>query len=249
MRTTRTLLAMGSAIALVACGDAASEVGNVGGNELAQAQRPGAGIDHASLATGRDGNVVNLSGRVVSAQPDFFLLDYGLGEVRVEMDDWDWYQEGKLLKAGDEVVVRGRIDNDFVARKRIEASSVFVKNLGTYFYASASDEEALPTTTVFVSTGVDHVDATGTVTAIEGREFTMGAASGPLRVDTTALPENPLDGKGFQQVKVGDRLYVWGDLNLEQAEGAELKARGIVTLAQDRKKAAAPATQQAAEGS
>jgi hypothetical protein len=51
-----------------------------------------------------------------------------------------------------------------------------------------------------------------------------------MRIDTSLLPENPLDGEGLQRVKVGDRVFVWGDIQLEPPEGAELKARGLISV-------------------
>ena len=151
--------------------------------------------------------------------------------------DWDWYKEGAGLKAGGQVVVSGRVDNDFVAKKRIEASSVYVRNLGTYFYANAADEETVPLPTLGMASAPGQVDATGTVRAIEGREFTIGSGSGPLRVDTSAMAENPLDNDGFLQVKAGDRVYVWGSWDAEMSENPELKAKGVIRFARDGTKA------------
>lgn len=185
------------------------------------------------LAAARDGNWINISGRVVSAAPDRFVMDYGRGNVTVEMDDWDWYQEGRAINAGDEVTVNGRADANLFARKTIEARSVYVKGLNTFFYANAADEETPAVTTVYVPPSPGGIDAKGTVSAVEGREFTLGSASGSVRVDTAAMAENPLDNQGFQQIKVGDQLFVWGDLDLQKGEDAELMARTIVTLNQD----------------
>ena len=76
-----------------------------------------------------------------------------------------------------------------------------------------------------------------TVRAIEGREFTIGSGSGPLRVDTSAMAENPLDNDGFLQVKAGDRVYVWGSWDAEMSENPELKAKGVIRFARDGTKA------------
>ncbi len=57
------------------------------------------------------------------------------------MDDWDWYAEGYKLLNGEKVRVHGLIDDDLFETTKIEASSVYVQNLGTYFYASSADEE------------------------------------------------------------------------------------------------------------
>lgn len=187
----------------------------------------------ARLAAARDGNWINISGRVVSALPDRFVLDYGRGNVTVEMDDWDWYQEGRAIKAGDEVTVNGRADANLFARKTIEARSVYVKGLNTFFHASAADEEVPVVTTVYVPPSPGGIDAKGMVSAVEGREFTLGGTNGSVRVDTSGMAENPLDNQGFQQIKVGDQIFVRGDLDLEKGEDAELMARTIVTLNED----------------
>lgn len=194
---------------------------------------PATANNAATLAAAGDGNWVNISGRVVSTAPDRFVLDYGRGNVTVEMDDWDWYQEGRAIKPGDEVTVNGRADANLFARKTIEARSVHVKGLNTFFYANASDEETPVVTTVYVPPSPGGIDAKGRVSAIQGREFTLAWANGSVRVDTSTMAENPLDNQGFQQVKVGDELYVWGDLDLEKGENAELMASTIVTLNQD----------------
>jgi hypothetical protein len=43
---------------------------------------------------------------VTNPRADAFTLDYGRGQILVEMDDWDWYQEGYNLVAGDHVIVK-----------------------------------------------------------------------------------------------------------------------------------------------
>lgn len=186
--------------------------------------------DRSALTSADDGQWLSLTGRIVSTSPEAFVLDYGAGNVTVEMDDWDRFPEGLLLKAGDEVTVSGLADEDLLMRKRIEARSVFVRNLNSIFFASNADEETARARAAF-GAGVAHpADLSGVVTAVEGREFTLGTGTGAVRVDTTALPENPLDNQGVQRVKVGDRVFAWGDIQLEPPEGAELKARGLISV-------------------
>lgn len=60
--------------------------------------------------------------------------------ITVEMDDWDWYAEGAALSEGDRVTVYGFIDDDFYELRSIEASSVYVDDFNTFFYASGLDE-------------------------------------------------------------------------------------------------------------
>ena len=215
--------------ALAGCGDGAATEGATSNAGAAASMNS---IDpETRLAAATDRSWINLSGTVVSTTPNSFMLDYGDGTVTVEMDDWDWYQEGRALAPGDPVVVTGRVDDDLWQAKRIEASSVYARNLNTYFFASGSDEEDLVTSTVYVPAGPTSTDSTGYVSAVEGQEFTLGSGTAAIRVDTSGLAPNKRPS-----VKVGDRVYVWGDLDLDPREQTEIMAKGLVLLAKDRTK-------------
>jgi uncharacterized protein YdeI (BOF family) len=187
--------------------------------------------DKAALAAADDGQWVTLTGRVVSSSPREFVLDYGAGNVVVEVDDWDKFQEGRLIKPGDQVTVTGLADEDLLMRKRIEARSIYVRNLNSVFVASSDDEETLRARAAMTAASIpDYADVAGVVTAVEGGEFTVGTGPTAIRIDTSLLADNPVDKAGLLRLKIGDRVFVWGQINLEPAEGAELKARGLVTV-------------------
>ena len=186
--------------------------------------------DAAALAARSDGQWLTLTGTIVSAAPNSFVLDYGAGNVVVEMDDWDPFPEGLLLKAGDQVTVSGLADQDLFLKKRIEARSVYVRNLNTYFFASNADEEELRSSARVATNVTTLADFTGRVSAIEGREFTLGTGPAAIRVDTSLMADNPLDAVGLQQIRVGDRVFAWGEVDFDAAEGAELKAKGLISL-------------------
>jgi uncharacterized protein YdeI (BOF family) len=185
-------------------------------------------VQAAALAAAANNSWLTLRGKVISAQPSSFQLAAGDETVTVEMDDWDWYQEGRALKAGDEVVVSGRVDQDLMERKRIEASSVFVRNLGVHFYASSADEE-VPVSIVYTPSPTPFTDASGIVTDVEGREFTVGVNTAAMRVDTSQVAAPA-------KVKVGDRVYAWGNLDLDPEEKLELMAEGVVIISKDKTK-------------
>ena len=232
VRTTSAGLALMLApfALLAACGgnDASEDVVPANGSAAVGT----AGLDaQARLAAATDRSWINLSGTVVSATPDSFVLDYGNDTVTVEMDDWDWYREGLALAPGDPVVVTGRVDDDLWQAKRIEASSVYARNLNTYFFASGADEEDLGTSTVYVASAPAVSDTTGYVTAMEGQEFTIGSGPAAIRVDMSSLAQAQKPA-----IKIGDRVYVWGDLDIDPRERAEIMAKGIVLLAKDRTK-------------
>lgn len=179
-----------------------------------------------------DGSWINLSGTVTSTAADNFTLDYGSGLVTVEMDDWDWYNQKGDVLAGDNVTVYGEVDDDTFENTKIEASSVYVENLGTYFFASAADEENFEDLDVTPTVPIDVGDltVTGTVETVDGREFTIDSAAQQMKIDTTLMPYNPMDDEGYQQIEKGDLVTVTGNTEFDTFENQELMAETVVTL-------------------
>lgn len=181
---------------------------------------------------------INIDGTVESVLADAFVLDYGPGLITVEMDDGDRDADGYKLVKGDKVRVSGMIDDDFFEARTIEASSVYVENLGTYFYASAVDEEdTFVTYTVPVVVGKTVLQ--GTVTDVDDEEeFVLNTGNRLLRVEVEEMPYNPLDDIGYQKIRVGDRVSVTGrmDFDFFEVEGRrELVADSVVTLSRNNK--------------
>jgi len=221
-----------AALLLVSCGESDTQaVAASATTNAATANTPA-----ERLQAAQNGSWLTLTGRVAQVAPTSFQLDYGSGRVLVEMDDWDWFQEGRALKAGDQVTVSGRVDRDLLEAKKIEASTVYVQNLGTHFFANGQDEEDFLMTTVYVPAQAALPAAVGQVLAIEGREFTLGSPDGAVRVDTAGMTDNPLDTVGARQVKIGDRVQVWGALDLDATERPEIAAQGLVVLSPDSRK-------------
>lgn len=242
-RVKRGLPLLLSVTLFSACGEATTAPNALAAN-IAIPASSSTDADAARIAATRDDGWITLSGRVVGKGADRFVLDYGPGRVTVEMDDWDWFKEGRQLLAGDQVTVTGKIDQDFLEQKKIEASSVYVKSLGAVFYANPQDEEDVAGTTVYVPSSPGWTVATGMVSGVEGREFNIGPAGAEVRVDTAKMADNPLDKEGKLQIKPGDRVQVWGRLDIDANERNEIAAEGVATLTPDRtKRQASPATQ------
>lgn len=183
-----------------------------------------------------DDTWIAISGTVESASPDSFRLDYGDGLVTVEMDDWDWYHEGYQVLKGDKVTVYGYIDDDLFETTSIEASAVYVKGLNSFFFASAADEEGPWLTTVYVPSSYTTIQ--GTVQEIKGRDITLDTGEGTLTVGTQGLSENPVDKEGYQQIKVGDRISVTGQMDKTFFGERKFKAETITSLSADKTKKA-----------
>lgn len=189
------------------------------------ANEPGA-IEQEVVEAKTDGDWIRLDGTVVSNTPTSFVLDYGADVITVEVDDWDNYREGISVLPGDRVSVTGRVDENAFSVDTIEASAVYLANLNTVFYASAADEEELGLAAIPTGPVDDGVDYTGWVTGVTNGGFRLGIGPMQISVNTSQL-QSPLATTGIQ---TGDRVYVWGDLDLRADGQSRLDAEGLVEL-------------------
>jgi len=194
----------------------------------------GSAATAASPKTAPDDTWINVSGTVTEVNPDAFVLDYGQDTITVEMDDGDRDADAYKLVFGDKVNVSGKIDDDFFEKRTIEAASVYVENLNTTFYASTIDENDPPTVrmvSVITPVNVSETIIQGTITRIDDpEEFVLASGTREVRVETDAMPYNPLDDEGYQRLKVGDRVSVSGQMDVDFLEGREFVAESIITL-------------------
>jgi hypothetical protein len=165
---------------------------------------------------------------------DEFTLNYessALGSDRaiiVEMDDGDRDADAYKLLPGDTVTVVGKIDDGLFEARTIEASSVYVANLDTFFYADSRDEEDN-----FVTVMPPVVSSTvvqGVVTEVHDQGFKLEVGDIDLSIDVEQMAYNPLDDEGYQQIDVGDLVTVTGEMDYNLLEGRELVATSVTTL-------------------
>ena len=185
---------------------------------------------------------ITIEGTVQSVQPNSFSLAYGGGTILVEMDDGDRDADAYVLQQGDSVTVTGKIDDDLFESATIEASTVYLPSISTYFYASAMDEEDayseqgawwMPHHGVSVLQPRDQptMIIRGRVTEItDDDEFTIDQGTRQVTVDVDELENNPLDDEGYQKIDVGDYVSVQGEMDDDLFEGRELKATSVITL-------------------
>jgi RNase P/RNase MRP subunit p29 len=183
-----------------------------------------------------NGEYITISGKVSDVKADSFKLKANSRTIHVEMDDYDWDADGYKLVNGDQVVVNGRIDQDFLERKKIEAGSVYVKGINSYFFANSDDEEGPANQTYTNYTGMtflpENASATinGTVTSTSGRKFTIDTGLRKVTVDTETLIYNPLDKVGYTRISKGDFVKVSGTIDETFFGKKELKASYVVEL-------------------
>lgn len=175
-----------------------------------------------------DDTWISIDGEVHEVSPDSFVLDYGQGFVTVEMDDGDRDADAYSLLEGDEVTVSGIIDDGLYELNTIEASSVYVESIGTYFYASGVDEEDTFVTVdpVIISETVIQ----GTISSVGDEEFTLDTGAQEMTVQVDEMIYDPLDDVGYQQLDEGDFVTVTGNLDIEFFNDQVFEAETITTL-------------------
>jgi len=176
-----------------------------------------------------DGTWINIDGTVDKLGPDMFVLDYGEGNVTVEMDDVDRDADAYKLVKGDKVTVSGMIDDDLYETATIEAGSVYVEKLGTYFSANSMDDED-SYISVSMPVVVSRATVQGRISIIGDDEFTLDTGPRKLTVQTQTMPYDPLDDVGYQKLKVGDYVSVTGAIQKIFFEHQVIKASSVTTL-------------------
>lgn len=178
-----------------------------------------------------DESWISISGWAISADEDSFVLDYGKNTVVVDVNNWGWYTDNFEVVDGNKVTVYGEVDDDLYETTTIDANSIYVEGIGTYFYANEVDKKTdffnwLPAPGV--KAGMTTL--TGKVTSISGREFTISQGKKKMMIDTLEMDYNPMDDLGFQNVEKGDLVRVTGRLETGSFEEREIVAANIVNL-------------------
>ena len=191
-----------------------------------------------------DPSRVTLNGQIAEVREDEFDLNYGSGIITVELESWGWDEENmSRLRQGDSVTVSGIIDDDLFEGREIEADNVYLNREFVFFApmgANASEGTA-QTGQNSNRNDVNNFEAmedgsyltlTGTVTAVDGDDFTLNTGTGSMKIDTDELDYDPFDEDGLQKLQQGDRVQVYGEIDEDFFESKKLEADRIVTLSQ-----------------
>ena len=183
--------------------------------------------------------LIGVSGTVTDPKANQFMLDYGKGKFTVEMDGWKWYTQNYSKMAGDKVTVYGILLETFLDGKTIDATSVYDEKMGKYFFGRSRDEaknykdSGSPIFDYWGKgkvIGVGYITVQGTVTSAKGRVFTIDTGKKKLTINTSSMPYDPLDKKGYQAIRKGDYLSVTGTMSEAFMDKGELVADHIVVL-------------------
>ena len=180
----------------------------------------------------QSGSIVRISGTVETIVPNTFNLDYGEGQVLVEMDDRDRDADSYALQDGDKVTVTGYVDDDLFEDKTIEASSVYVHKIGTYFFASLMDDEKFEfdIPTMEVNSSDTNMTVKGQVAQVKENAFTVESGEQDIEIAVSELSSNPLDDEGYPRVSAGDMVSVTGTVDKEFIEERRMIADSLIKL-------------------
>lgn len=195
-----------------------------------------------AVSDANDGSAISLTGTVGEIRADEFDLNYGTNnKVIVELDRFGWSSDAtQYLTQGESVTISGYIDDDLFEGREIEAYNVRLNDNNIYYYTSSANpsytysydrraNQEAQTASSSVEDG-SYLNMTGRVSEISGSEFQLTNASGTMQVDASELGYDPFDDEGMQQIKNGDRVYVYGSMDKGFFESNEIVATGLVEL-------------------
>lgn len=189
------------------------------------------GTDHQEIMSAAEGERLTVKGKVTAVDDERFTVDYGRGNIVVEMDDFDRYE--KPVAAGDVVIVSGNMDKEFFEARKIKASTVRVDSSNKQFHASAADEARWPQLEVLHDDVADDewLSLTGVVARIDGDRMTLNAGLREYAVDVSRLGYDPFNREGTARIETGERVIVFGEMDdADLFEGREIEASSITEL-------------------
>ncbi len=192
---------------------------SVYGND-AQAKSP--------LKNYQDGSYITLQGKVQNVSDDEFVLMVGNEKVDVDFNEWDLTNNVDLrnyLTNGETVYISGKVDKDLFSDNEVEADNIYFSKTYDYYYVTDYN----PAYTAYYSNAGTALDGTfistrGTVTSKDGDEFLIDAKGREIQIDTSELNNEMTD------VDVGDRIYVYGEVDYDLFERREIMADSIVKI-------------------
>ncbi|MBT0588104.1 NirD/YgiW/YdeI family stress tolerance protein [Alteromonas oceanisediminis] len=165
---------------------------------------------HQHLSMIDDDAWVTITGKVTKAEADGFMLDYGHGDIRIDLEDGNYTEATAEMIDGDSVTVTGQLDDDVFATRSIEASSVYVPRLMTTYISSSLDDESsdLYKFASRVPTNTSQLTVTGTVIAAEDEHIQLDVGENHLVVDLSELPIDVTSESSSFEVTEGDYVEV-----------------------------------------
>ncbi|HEX5419983.1 MAG TPA: OB-fold nucleic acid binding domain-containing protein [Gammaproteobacteria bacterium] len=178
----------------------------------------------------QNGTWITLTGKVTSVRRKTFGLQYGGGMIQVQMKAAQRSADDEKLMRGDDVIVTGLVNDNFIRKKTINPSSVYVRRLHAYFYGNPLAQPGglqvdMP------PQNSEQIILRGTVTAVAKGQFTLNTGLNAIKVAVDMLgyrlQAGRLEGQGQQPISVGDVVAAAGMLDHRFFGGRTLEADSV----------------------
>lgn len=205
----------------------------------AGAAQAGAG-DATAGAPARAVEQVAISGIITDASGRTFRLDYGDGEITVNMAGWRSYTELErgeqpLFDIGDNVTVTGVVDDALYRARRLEAVTVYVRDRDSFYTVNPHvggrpwSLRPMPGSPL-IGADPTTITVSGRVSEIAGDTLSLDVGDSTVSVDTAPMTYDPLDDIGAQRVRKGDWVQVSGRLGNGFFQERRLGAKRITGI-------------------
>ena len=158
---------------------------------------------------------ITLTGEVTAVDSQFFTLDYGDGEIFVELSQTKLDPKAYAEIDGKEVMVTAQLDEGMMSNERLVAHSVIAEDADTVYMADTVDQASAD---LFMSTAgsIDFDDAemiiVGTVETIGREAVQVKVGDAMLTVELDELEDAPVDSDGYLTLTEGERVRITGEL-------------------------------------
>jgi hypothetical protein len=168
-----------------------------------------------------EGSWIGIAGNVESTSPGSFVLDYGDGTIKVELEPSSTKQHAFIKD--EQVRVFGVVDAGFFKGKTIQAHAVYVESMKSYVCTTEGAEAVCST---FAPTILSGVVVYGRVTAVDKNSVKVDEGDRVIEIDTSALTSAESGAPQPAAVQVGDVVTVLGHMD-EGLFSRKLKADSI----------------------
>lgn len=196
-------------------GSSAMAQANVDEMKTAQMQAASASVQPESRTSESGDTWITLTGEVSAVDSKFSTLDYGDGNIFVELRDTDLDSNAYAKMKGEEVMVTARLDDGMFSSERLVAQSVIVDGMDTVYLAESVNQASAD---LYLSTASniefddEEMVLVGTVKSIGKEALQIDVGDTTVTVELDELEDAPVDADGYLTLMKGERVRITGEL-------------------------------------
>ena len=155
-----------------------------------------------------DGSWIGVAGQVESTAPGSFVLNYGDGTIKVELEPSSTKSHDFIKD--EHVRVFGVVDDGLFKARTIKADAVYVDSMKDYVCTTSG---AAATCASFAPVILSGIVVHGLVTSVGANTIQLDRGDREIQVDTSELENSAGDTGAGKDVQVGDLVTVLGHMD------------------------------------